>query len=188
MRVGQDRDGREITFNETSNTFSLAGIQTTIDKLMAYDRGGHVEWASSDIQEWAQKWESERQSFVQYQQAQAASAAAQEAARHAAVAKQRSLKARGYDPEAALHVAAAFHGLATTFLVLATSAGVSYGLGVAVILLVQSVRFAFFGLLALVLLGATGWLVGYFGSLFLRVIGSGLATLVQVEMNTRPAE
>jgi len=57
VQIGTDRDGRTISYVQANNQFSIGGIDTSVDRLVAYDRGGYVTWASDEYREWVHEYD-----------------------------------------------------------------------------------------------------------------------------------
>lgn len=180
MHVGTDLDGRNIDFDEASNTFSIGGIPSTVDRLIAYDRGGQVHWASSELRDWAYRYEAIRVEHVGKQQTAQFAAAAEHEARVAEAARRARLSAQGYDSSSTLSLAAQLRGLALLLIIGASITGATFGVlagmlsGDASVFMIASIVF-----------GGVGLLWGYLSSLGLKAVAHALSTLVQIEMNTR---
>lgn len=185
MNVGTDNDGRPITYDEATRSFAIGGIATTIDRLVAYDRGGQVTWASDEIRSWALEFERMRQEHAAQVAAAREAQASDEAAARERAAKRVRLTAQGYSPDSVVRFAGGMKAFSTTLVVILVVGGVFEGL--------------FFGalvrrwipgaiLVAPILLGATGFLIGYLATLLFKVSADLLLTGVQIEMNTRTPE
>lgn len=183
MDVGRDRDGRKITFDEASGAFSIAGIATSIDRIIAYDRGNQIIWASDEVREWAHEWEQGRKSqAAAYEQARAQEAAANESTRERAAARTQ-LKVQGYDPGPIVQLSGTLRGLATAFIIVSTVVGVLVGLTIGAL---ASGPYPAAMLLFGLLFGGFSCFGAYLGSLVLKVAANVQLTAVQIEMNTRP--
>jgi hypothetical protein len=189
VNVGNDTDGRPITYDEATRWFSIGGIATTIDRLMAYDRGGQVNWLSDEVRGWAYDLERSRQDFTKNEDDARAAATVQEAARQQEAARRLKLKVKAYNPDAIVRLAVGMKGFAATLLVLSVVGGVIGGLIIGLLGLVLVGRWAALVLVvAPVLLGAVGYLGGYLATMFMNAAADMLLTGVQIEMNTRGAE
>lgn len=180
MHIGMDLDGRNIEFDEASNSFTIGGISSTIDRLISYDRGGQVNWASDELRDWAYRYEAIRIEHVGQQQSAQAAAAAEQAARTAEAARRARLSAQGYDSASTLSLASQLRGLALLLIIGGGITGLGLGLFAGVLAGDASAMFV-----ASIVLGAAGLLWGYLASLGLKAVAHGLSTLVQIEMNTR---
>lgn len=183
MEVGTDKDGRSISFDVTTGHLSIGGIATTIDRLVAYDRGGQVTWASPEIRDWAYEYESKRAEYVSEQQAVQSAVAAQQAAVARESARRASLVATGYDYAAALSLAAQFRGLAMLIMISFGLLGAFFGLALG-----AASDNGVVGLIMLLVCGGGGLLFGYLATLVLKTVAHALTALVQIEMNTRPRD
>lgn len=182
MRIGTDGEGRVITYDESTNQFAIADIATTLEKVIAYDRGGQVKWDSHELQKWAYDAEVVRQSHVQQEQVAQAQAQQQAAAVRAEESRLRSLVVQGYDANTSVRLAGALNGVATFIVVAFIFVGVSNGLILGVLLAEQTSV----GLLVFpILFGLLGWFIGWLSILLIRVIAQGLLTVTQIEANTR---
>lgn len=181
MEIGTDTDGRSISFDEATGHLSIGGIATTIDRLVAYDRGGQVAWASPEIRDWAHEYESRRAEYVSELQAAQAAMAAQQAASVREARRRTSLTATGYDHSAALSLAGQLRGLAVLIMAGSAILGASIGvvLGAASGIRTMSV-------IMLMVFGGGGLLLGYLGTFAIKAVSHVLTSLVQIEMNTRP--
>lgn len=179
MHVGTDIDGRTITYDEASNVFRIGGIESTIDRLMAYDRGGQVSWAAPEIRDWAVRYEAIRVEYLNEQQAAHAAAVAERAARTDEAVRKSGLTAKGYEPSSALALVTQLRGL--SILIIAGFGLSSSLLGFSLGALMRGAALIIMPLV----LGAAGLLVGYLATLALSATAHALSTLVQIEMNTR---
>lgn len=182
MRIGTDGEGRVITYDESTNQFAIADITTTLEKVIAYDRGGQVKWDSPELQKWAYDAEVARQSQVQQEQFAQSQSQQEAAAMRAEEARLRSLMVQGYDSNTSVKLAGALNGVATFIIVAFIFVGVSNGLMLGVLSVKQ---FSLGILLFPVLFGLFGWFLGWLSVLLLRVIAQGLLTVTQIEANTR---
>lgn len=181
--VGTDRDGRSISFDETTGHLSIGGIATTIDRLVAYDRGGQVTWASPEIRDWAYEYESKCAEYVSEQEAVQSAVAAQQAAASRESARRASLVAAGYDSSATVGLAAQFRGLAMLIMISFGLLGAFFGLALG-----AASDNGVVGLIMLLVCGGGGLLFGYLATLVFKTVAHVLTTLVQIEMNTRPRD
>ena len=53
MQIATDVDGREITYDEDRLEFRVGDLPITLERLLAYDRGGQVTWVSDEMRVWA---------------------------------------------------------------------------------------------------------------------------------------
>ncbi len=180
MHIGTDLDGRNIEFDEASNSFTIGGISSTIDRLISYDRGGQVNWASADLRDWAYRYEAIRVEHVGQQQSAQAAAAAEHAARTADAARRAKLSAQGYDAASTLSLASQLRGLALLLIIGSSVTGAGLGFSAGVVAGDASAMFV-----ASIVFGAVGLLWGYLASLGLKAVAHGLSAVVQIEMNTR---
>ena len=199
MRIGADKDGREIVYGESAGWLKIGGIPTTIDRIIAYDSKGQIDWASEEAKAWAYEfyrgWQ-EHQSAEAERAAQEAQAASQ---RQAAAKRRAESRVTGYDPASPARLAGVLKGLAAVAIIWMTVTGVVWGLSVGLTVgglfaavggsggagagagLIAGVVFSVLG-------GGLGFLVGYLGTLMLKAIAEVLLTTVQIEVNTRPVE
>jgi len=185
MNVGTDRDGRLITYDQATGQLAVAGIASTIDRLVAYDRGGQVIWGSDEIRSWAYEFESMRQEQVKQDAAIRAKQASEAAAGQERAARRMRLTAQGYSPESIVRFAGGIKGFATTLIVLFVVGGLIEGV-VFGALVGRWIPGAL--LLAPLLFGAAGFFVGYLATVLMKVGADLLLAAVQTEMNTRAAE
>jgi hypothetical protein len=82
--IGTDSDGRSITYDSDSQTFSIGGMPTAVGNLVVYDRSGQVRWASDEIRAWALDFDQACRDHAQETQASSDQAAAATALRRAA--------------------------------------------------------------------------------------------------------
>ena len=57
MEIGTDEEGRSITYDQASHRFAIEGMVTGIDRLVAYDRSGHVRWVSDEFRDWVYEYD-----------------------------------------------------------------------------------------------------------------------------------
>jgi hypothetical protein len=179
--LGTDNEGREIVFDESGSRFSIGGIATSPDRILAYDRGGHVIWADDDMRAWV------AQTDASWRQAEANT---QRGAAHLRDVSAPTVQAKpsglvqGYEPENILRFAGTLKGIARGVIIVLTVLGVIQGL---VVGLLANATGAFpFGLaLFPLLLGGLFYGAGYLITVALRLAGDLLMSLVQIEINTR---
>lgn len=53
MEIGKYTDGRDVTYDEASKTFSVGGSAVTIDQVLGYDAAGQITWSSDQMRTWA---------------------------------------------------------------------------------------------------------------------------------------
>ena len=179
MRVGTDSEGREISFEETNNTWSIGGLSSSLEKVIAYDRGGQVTWESTEVQKWAYDAEQARQGHVA-EQGQARQAVQEDQQREDA--RRRSLTVEGYDPRISVKLAGALNGVANVIVAVFIAMGVVDGL---VLGAVAARQFPLGLVLFPLVFGFAGWLIGWLSVLLVRVVAQGLMTVAQIEANTR---
>jgi len=57
VEIGTDPEGRSITYDDAEDRFEIGGMTTTVDRIVSYDRGGCVSWASTELREWAYEYD-----------------------------------------------------------------------------------------------------------------------------------
>ena len=199
MRIGADKDGREIIYGETEGWLKIGGIPTTIDRIIAYDSKDQIDWESEEAKAWAYEyykgWQ-EHQSAEAERGAQVAQAASQQ---RAAAARRAQARVTGYDPASPARLAGVLKGLAAVAIIWMTVTGVVIGLSIG---WVVAGLFAagsgsggagagvglITGVVCSAVGGGVGFLAGYLGTLMLKALAEVLLTTVQIEVNTRPAE
>ncbi|MCE5191551.1 MAG: hypothetical protein LLG08_07320 [Actinomycetia bacterium] len=184
MHIGSDMDGREIVYHETAGNFTIGGIATPIERLVAYDRGAQVNWASDEIRVWAQSFGEDRQKWTAEIREAQARTAREVADQQTEAARHMRPIVSGYDPNRIVRLAGTPKGIAVVFIVLSTIGAAVAGLilGSALSALVGSTAPAI--ILPFLAVGAA-LLFSYLGTLVLRSLAEGMITLGQIEMNTR---
>lgn len=180
MEIGTDTDGRAITLDEVTGQLMIGGIAAPMSRLVAYDRGRQVSWASESARAWA--YDYARMCAEQTRQAHAAEPTAPQTAPQ--TARERPvLRARGYDPEATVRLADTLKGLGVLIVVLSGMLGLTAGFALGTML---SAAFPpVVSLFAIAICCGAGLALGYLGTLGMRVVSDLLLTGVQIEMNTR---
>ena len=184
MQIGTDMDGREIVYDETAGNFTIGGIVTPIERLMAYDRGAQVNWASDEIRAWAQSFGEDRQKWTAETREAQAHTAREVADQLAEAARHTRPIVSGYDPNRIVRLADTLKRIAVVFIVLSTIGAAVAGLilGSALGTLAGDATPA---LILPFLTAGTALLFSYLGTLVLRSLAEGMITLGQIEMNTR---
>ena len=181
VQLGTDCEGRSVTYDEATSKFAIGGVATTPERVLAYDRGGHITWASDEMRAWMVDTES------RWRQASAASRVQQIPLRD--VSRTPALSAvtgfaQGYEPENIVRFARRLKGLAKAEVVVLTLLGVAQG----VVAGIAANAFGSFplGLVLLPLLfGGLMFVVGYLVTLALNVTADLMMSVVQIELNTR---
>jgi hypothetical protein len=182
MILGTDNEGRDITYDEATSTFAIAGIATTPDRILAYDRGGQMNWASDEMRLWVAKTD-------EHWRRAAARPAPAPAARQTSPSRVETqpsaTRATNYEPENIISLAGRLKSLATAIIVTFTIVGALQGLvaGAAA----TAANFSFGLLLFPLLFGGAGYLGGYLVTLAIKVAADLLLAVVQIEFNTRRA-
>ena len=180
MRIGADKDGREIVYGETEGWLKIGGIPTSIDRIIAYDQKGQIDWASDETKAWAYEFYKGWQAHQASESARTANEAQQAAAQRTSAARRQAMRVVGHDPSAAPRLAGVLKGLATAIIIVSTLMGAVVGL-----VLGRGSGSEFLGV---ILIGGLGFFVGYLETLMLKAIAEMLLATAQIEVNTRPAE
>jgi hypothetical protein len=189
--LGTDHEDRPITYDSATGRFAIGGIHTTVDRIVAYDRGKQINWASDEMRAWAHECEGIRRENVAAHQVAAAEKTREEASARAqadAVAREATERARrrkvaGYDPAVVVAFAGMIEGLAWTVAVLLALGAASNGVLVGLIF----VRDFPGGILLLpILWGVTALVMGGILVFVARAVRQMILTVVQIEHNTRP--
>ena len=58
MQIGRDREGRPVTYDESTGRFLVGEFPTTVERLLGYDRTNQIEWVSDEVRSWAYEYAS----------------------------------------------------------------------------------------------------------------------------------
>ena len=183
MILGTDNEGRDITYDEATSQFAIGGIATTPDRILAYDRGGQMTWASDEMRPWVSKTDAHWRKAANEAEANRASVARQAAASQSDSQRKAATRVMNYEPQNIISFAGRLKGLATGIIVVFTVIGAIQGLVLGA--LGAASNFAFGLLLFPVLFGGAGYLLGYLVTLVMKVAADLLLSVVQIEFNTR---
>lgn len=64
VELGTDHEGRTITYDEAAHLFAIGGIATTVDRIVAYDRGKQITWLNDEMRTWAYECDSSLRDYV----------------------------------------------------------------------------------------------------------------------------
>jgi len=53
MKLGDLRDGRELTYDQSSHSLAAGSATVTVEQLLHYDAAGEITWASEQARSWA---------------------------------------------------------------------------------------------------------------------------------------
>jgi hypothetical protein len=182
MILGTDNEGREVTYDESTLLFAINGIATTPDRILAYDRGGQITWASDELRQWVIDTDAHFQQTARDAESARVAAALHEQARQQEVQRKAAQRVQQYEPQTIVSFAGVLKGLATLVIVLLIISGVIEGLALGA---VTARVFPVGVLLFPVLFGGVMFLVGYLITLILKFAADLLLAVVQIEFNTR---
>jgi hypothetical protein len=97
MLLGTDTEGRDITYDETTSRFAIGGIATGPDRILAYDRGGQVNWASDDARAWVANIDAQWRRAADDARAARAVAARNDAAAGAGAQSSAAMRIQNYE-------------------------------------------------------------------------------------------
>jgi len=55
MRIGRYTDGRDLTYDQSSNQFAVGGTSVTLEQVLQYDSFNQIEWSNDDTRTWARE-------------------------------------------------------------------------------------------------------------------------------------
>jgi hypothetical protein len=201
MEIGTDSDGRAVEYDPDAGQFTVGGIRTTVDHLVAYDRSGHVKWATDDLRDWAHECARQRSEQVAPCDAPAGSAetAPPAAPPSSSPSSAPIRRVPGYNRDSIIKFAAVMKGVGTTFMVASVVLGLLGGGALALTLAgVMSLAAGVTGgsatplclvTVAVPAFGAgVGFAIGYLARMGMLTLASMMLALVQVEVNTQPLD
>jgi hypothetical protein len=184
MLLGTDTEGREITYDDATCHFSIGGITTGPDRILAYDRGGQVSWASDDARAWVARTDAEWRRAAEEARATRAAAARHDDAAGAGARSGAVMRVQNYEPDKIVRLAGTLKGLAIAIMTFFTCVGAIAGLGLGAIGAATGTFRVGLVVFPLVL-GGISFGIGYLVTLALKVAADLLVSVVQIEVNTR---
>jgi len=52
MRIGRYTDGRDLTYDQSSNQFAVGGTSVTLEQVLQYDSFNQIEWSNDETRTW----------------------------------------------------------------------------------------------------------------------------------------